>query len=81
LFGPGALKLGAMNAVKLGDEPVLINGNKHTCLHVRVALAGIFAKLWHADYWFRKSDGRFLKGVWVEKMGAPPSVTELVEEH
>jgi hypothetical protein len=80
LYGPGALSLGGMQSVKLAEEYVTVNGTQQTTLHVRVALAGIFARFWHADYWFRKSDGRFLKGIWVEKPGAKPCVTELTEE-
>jgi hypothetical protein len=80
LYGPGALNLGGMQAAKLNEESVTVNGTQHTGVHVRVALAGIFARFWHADYWFRKSDGRFLKGIWVEKPGAKPCVTELIKE-
>jgi hypothetical protein len=79
LYGPAALSIGGMQVVKLQNESVIVNGTSCSCLHVRIALAGFLARFWHADYWFRKSDGVFLKGIWIEKSGAKPTVTELVQ--
>lgn len=80
LFGPGAFKLGKMVGVKLKDEKLRVGNVSYDCLNVRVGLSGIFSKFWHADYLFRKSDGRFMKGAWVEKPGAKPSLYQLVKE-
>jgi hypothetical protein len=45
LYGPAALSIGAMLAVKLQDEPAVVNDTSQNCLHVRIALTGIFAAL------------------------------------
>jgi hypothetical protein len=80
LMGPYALKTAQMQVKRIGEEMVLYKGEKIPVIHVRVSPSGIFAALWHGDYWFRKSDRVFIRSESTGMPGRPGAIMELVGE-
>jgi hypothetical protein len=80
LMGPYPLKTAQMQAKRIGEETLSYKGEKFAAIHVRVSPAGIFAALWHANYWFRKSDGVFIRSESTGIPGRPGAVMELTGE-
>jgi hypothetical protein len=78
--GPGELKIGKMSVTRKDDETIELHGQKVTAVHLRIALSGLLSIFWHGDYWYRKSDGRFLRYRGKNRSGGPVAVSELVEE-
>jgi hypothetical protein len=69
------LRLGEMEAKKMGEESIEIAGSPVQAVYVRVKFTGFLSVFWHADYWFRVSDGRYLRYEAVRGgSGAPPTV-------
>ena len=48
-------------ATKEGQETITVNGNKTETARLRICLAGLLSVFWTGDYWFRLSDGFFVK--------------------
>jgi hypothetical protein len=63
-----------------GDESVVVDGRTIACVHVRMGLTGVWAMLWHGDYWFRKTDGRMIKYQGSGVPGYPPMSYEYLGE-
>ena len=80
LMGPYALKTAQMQAKLIGEETISYKGEKTAVIHVRVSPAGIFAALWHANYWFRKRDGVFIRSESTGMPGKPGAIMELIDE-
>lgn len=80
LMGPYALKTAQMQAKRVGEETISYKGEKTGAIHIRVSPAGIFAALWHANYWFRKSDGVFIRSESTGMPGRPGAVMELIKK-
>jgi hypothetical protein len=78
--GPGELKIGKMSVTRRGEEEVEINGQKVAVIHVRISLSGLLSIFWHGDYWYRKSDGLFLRYRGKNRRGGAIAVSELAEE-
>jgi hypothetical protein len=66
-----------MEAEKLGTEKITINGKEVEAVHVLAKPTGIYALFWHCDFWFRKSDGMYLRYEAYEGVGAPLTITTL----
>lgn len=49
-------------AVKVSNETITFHGAKIEALRVKFSIEGIFEAFFNADYWFRVSDGRQLRG-------------------
>jgi hypothetical protein len=77
LMGPYALKTAHMQAKRAGEEMISYKGKKTAAIHIRVSPSGIFAALWHGDYWFRKSDRVFIRSESTGMPGMPGAVMEL----
>jgi hypothetical protein len=77
LMGPYALKTAQMQVKRIGEELIVSKGEKTAAIHVRASPTGIFAALWHANYWFRKSDGVFIRSESTGMPGRPGAVMEL----
>ena len=77
LMGPYALKTAQMQAKRIGEEMISYKGEKTAAIHIRVSPTGIFAALWHGDYWFRKNDGVFIRSESTGMPGMPGVVMEL----
>ena len=80
LEGRSAMRLGKFVATKVGTETITVNSQKTEAIHVRIALAGVLSVFWHGDYWFRKNDGRVVKGISNEQ-GSLPIISELIKEN
>jgi hypothetical protein len=80
LVGPYALKPYTMRARRMAEETVEIRGTPVTTVHIKIAPTGLFSALWHGDYWFRKSDGLFVKSISPGMPGSPGAIMVLVDE-
>lgn len=78
--GPGELKIGKMSVTRQGDETIDIGGKKIAAVHVRISLSGLLSIFWHGDYWYRGSDGLFLRYRGKNRSGGPVAVSELIAE-
>jgi len=78
--GPGELKIGKMSVTREGPEEIEMGGRKIAAIHVRISLSGLLSVFWHGDYWYRRSDGRFLRYRGKNRSGGPIAVSELIEE-
>ncbi len=73
------LKLMKMEARRQGVETVSANGAGQKARRVRVRLTGFASAFWHADYWFRVSDNRFVRYESVRGgPGTPKTVIERI---
>jgi hypothetical protein len=79
LMGPFALKTAHMQAKRIGEESFSFKGEKTATIRIRVSPTGIFAALWHGDYWFRKNDRVFIRSESTGMPGRPGAVMELVD--
>jgi hypothetical protein len=62
------------------EENIVVNGQAQAVKRVRVRPAGILAPFWSALYWFRASDGRFVRYEGVRGLpGTPKTVVELID--
>ncbi len=78
--GPGELKIGRMSVTRKGEETIEIAGRPVAAVHLRISLSGLLAMFWHGDYWYRKSDGLFLRYRGKNRKGGPSAVSELIAE-
>lgn len=78
--GPGELKIGKMTVTRREEETIEIAGKPEAAVHVRISLSGLLSIFWHGDYWFRKSDGLFLRYRGKNRKGGPVAVSELIAE-
>jgi hypothetical protein len=78
--GPGELKIGKMTVTRKENALVTIAGRDAAAVHVRISLSGILSMFWHGDYWYRQSDGRFLRYRGKNRPGGPVAVSEWIEE-
>jgi len=78
--GPGEMKIGKFTVRRQDDEKISFGGKEITAVHLRVSLSGLLSIFWHGDYWFRQSDGRFLRYRGKNRSGGPVAVSELVAE-
>jgi len=58
--GAGDMKIARFSARKKGARQVMVNGLPVDAVGLRLSLTGLLSLFWHGDYWFRKSDGRYL---------------------
>jgi hypothetical protein len=64
------------------EENIVVNGQPQPAKRVRVRPAGILAPFWSSIFWFRPSDGRFLRNEAVRGLpGTPKTFVELMEEN
>jgi hypothetical protein len=77
--GPGEMKIGKFTVTRQDDERITLGGQEVSAVHLRISLSGLLSIFWHGDYWFRKSDGRFLHYRGKNRPGGPVAVSELVE--
>lgn len=61
ITGPGALKMATFEATREGTSRVTVGGKPVDAVHVRISLTGLLRPFWGADYWFRASDGKWLR--------------------
>jgi len=76
---PFEAKVYLMRAHSEARESVQVNDQSMDAVRVRVGLSGIGSILWNSVYWFRPTDGEFLRSEAVRGFpGTPMTVVELV---
>ncbi len=59
-------------------EPIKVNDRQVTAVRIRVSPTGILALFWSSLYWYRPSDGRFVR---YEAVRGPPGTAKSVVEY
>ncbi len=75
--GPVAMSITKITAEIKATETIRIQGKAETARHVRLSPSGLKSLLWHGDYWYRESDGVFLRYIGRSGPAAPLSVMDL----
>ncbi|MDP8202619.1 MAG: hypothetical protein P9M11_10840 [Candidatus Tenebribacter burtonii] len=66
-----------MQAEKTGIEEITIAGKQYNALKVKISATGLRSKFWSGHYWFRSSDGLFLRYEGLN--GLPGSIKTIIE--
>ncbi|MDA3813594.1 MAG: hypothetical protein PF570_05000 [Candidatus Cloacimonetes bacterium] len=66
-----------MQAEKTGSEDIIINSKLYHTIKVKISAVGLRSKFWSGHYWFRDSDGLFLR---YEALNGLPGSTKTVIE-
>ena len=70
-----------MQAAREGSGAVTLDGMRVDAIRLRVRPYGLLSRMWSSLYWFRSSDGRYLRYEAVRGLpGTPTTVVELVTE-
>jgi hypothetical protein len=78
---PDDLVIFEFEAERLGEEKISINGKMTDTIRIRIRPAGFAGSFWHGDYWFRQSDGRYIRNKAAQgPPGTPVTIVELVSE-
>jgi hypothetical protein len=81
IFRIDKMKLCTLQAQITGTHELVVNGIPQLATEVQVSATGILAKLWHCTYWFRSSDGLFLRYHGVNgPPGTPVTTIELLKK-
>lgn len=73
------LELVSLEAARVGTEALELNGTTVSAIRVEVRLQGFLAPFWHGTYWYRQSNGQFLRYSAVNgPPGTPRTVIELI---
>ncbi len=75
---PDNLTLRKLQARRNGKEMIEVDGSHVETWKVRISLPGIGSIFWGANYWYRTSDGQFVKYEGVR--GGPGTPTTIVEK-
>ena len=70
-----------MQAEKADAEEITVSGKQYHAIKVKISAAGLRSKFWAGHYWFRISDGLFLKYEgWNGLPGSTKTIIELIEK-
>lgn len=80
--GPGNMKITKFKVKRKGVENVYLEkmNKKVEAVHVTISLSGLLSMFWTGHYWYRKSDGKFLRYSGKNKPGGPIAFMELINE-
>lgn len=78
--GPGEMKMGKFTVTKEGTEKTIVNGEEVETIRIKITLSGMLSVFWHGDYWYRQTDGRFIKYRGKNAPRQPVSESQLVQE-
>ena len=59
--GPGEMKIAKFNSERRESASASLNGVPMELVRVRLKLSGLLSLFWHGDYWYRTSDGVFVR--------------------
>jgi hypothetical protein len=81
--GPGNMKITKFNVKKKKTETITLNepgtpGKQVEAVYLTISLSGILSLFWTGKYWYRKSDGWFLRYRGKNKAGGPIAVMQLI---
>jgi hypothetical protein len=71
------LEMVKLVAEKGGTEKITVDGREVQAVHIIVKPEGFYSLFWHADYWFSKEDGTYLRYKACEGIGVPDTITTL----
>jgi len=78
--GPGNMKITRFKVKKKGNETIKINGKEVEAVYITISLTGLLSVFWTGKYWYRKSDGVFLRYKGKGGPGTGISIMELTSE-
>ena len=79
---PTDLKEFVMLARKEAEETIRVNNDAMAAVKVKLSVSGWMAKFWSVYYWFRKSDGLFIRYEGMEgPPGTPKTIMEVIDEN
>lgn len=79
--GPGNMKITTFKVKKKKIETITVNGKALEAVHMRMSLTGILSIFWSGSYWYRKSDGRFVRYKGKSGPGTGVAIMELISEN
>jgi len=74
---PGEIKIGKFKAVKKDKTVLGLDCGDQAAVRVEMSLTGALSMFWKGSYWFRPSDGRYLR--FEGKIGGPGSERRITE--
>jgi hypothetical protein len=78
---PDNLSSRTLLAQVMGDETIEVGGADVEARRIRISLPGIGVLIWRSDYWFRLSDGLFVRSdVTRGPPGTPRTIVSLVSD-
>jgi hypothetical protein len=77
--GPGNMKITRFKVKKKGIETITINGKQVEAVYITISLTGLLSIFWTGHYWYRKSDGVFLRYKGKSGPGTGDSIMELTQ--
>jgi hypothetical protein len=78
--GPGNMKITKFKVKKKKTETITLKGQEVQAVYITMSLTGVLSIFWTGNYWYRKSDGTFLRYKGKNKPGAPVTIMELISE-
>jgi len=78
--GPGNMKITRFKVKKKGIETITLNGKQVEAVYITISLTGLLSIFWTGNYWYRKSDGVFLRYTGKSGPGTGVSIMELTSE-
>jgi hypothetical protein len=80
--GPGEMKITSFTVKRVKKPEVIkIMGKGVSVVHIKISLSGLLAMFWTGHYWFRRSDGVFIRYRGKNGPGKPESIMDLIEEN
>jgi hypothetical protein len=82
--GPGNMKITKFNVKKKKTESITLNTpdaavtRQVEAVYITISLSGLLSLFWTGKYWFRKSDGWFLRYRGKNRTGGPIAVMQLI---
>jgi len=74
-------KIENMEAQKEGKEQIAIENKQYNAFKIKITASGFRSAFWHGHYWFRSSDGLFLKYEGLNGLpGSSKTVIEFLEK-
>lgn len=78
--GPGEMRIAQFVAAREGSEAIVFGGKEIGAVKVRITFPDLKSLFWHADCWFRESDGMYLRYEGWNGPGEPLTIAELIGE-
>jgi len=80
--GPGNMKITKFKVKRKNVERVYLEkmNKKVAAVHVTISLSGLLSMFWTGHYWYRESDGKFLRYRGKNRPGGPVALMELISE-
>jgi hypothetical protein len=78
--GPGNLKITKFKVKKKKIETITIKGKEVEAVYITISLTGLLSIFWTGKYWYRRSDGVFLRYKGKNGPGTGISIMELISE-